>query len=44
MAGQITESPKLLEVVSLKKHFPIKRGFLFTKQVGKGASVGWGRS
>jgi peptide/nickel transport system ATP-binding protein len=34
MIGQITENPKLLEVVDLKKHFPITRGFFFTKQVG----------
>jgi peptide/nickel transport system ATP-binding protein len=29
-----SESPKLLEVVGLKKHFPIKRGFLFSRQIG----------
>ena len=28
------ESPKLLEVIDLKKHFPISRGFMFAKQVG----------
>jgi peptide/nickel transport system ATP-binding protein len=39
MAGQSTESPKLLEVVNLKKHFPIQRGFLFTKQVGNVRAV-----
>ncbi len=39
MIGQTTESPKLLEVVDLKKHFPIKRGFLFSKQVGSVRAV-----
>ena len=34
MPEQITESPKLLDVVGLKKHFPIKKGFLISKQVG----------
>ena len=28
------KSPKLLEVIDLKKHFPINRGFMFAKQVG----------
>ncbi len=39
MAEQTTASPKLLEVVDLKKHFPIKRGFLFAKQVGNVRAV-----
>jgi peptide/nickel transport system ATP-binding protein len=34
MTGQATERPKLLEVINLKKHFPIQRGFIFAKQVG----------
>ncbi len=34
MSEQLSERPKLLEVVDLKKHFPIKRGFLFAKEVG----------
>ncbi len=34
MPEQLSERPKLLEVVDLKKHFPIKRGFLFARQVG----------
>ncbi len=34
MPEQLSERPKLLEVVDLKKHFPIKRGFLFAKEVG----------
>ena len=34
ITGARVESPKLLEIVDLKKHFPIKRGFLFAKQVG----------
>lgn len=29
-----TKNPVLLEVKGLKKHFPIKRGILFSKQVG----------
>ena len=29
-----TEAPLLLEVKNLKKHFPIKKGFVFTKIVG----------
>ncbi|MCX6032734.1 MAG: dipeptide ABC transporter ATP-binding protein [Chloroflexi bacterium] len=39
MAEQTTESPKLLEVVDLKKHFPVKRGFLFSRQVGNVRAV-----
>ncbi len=34
MSEQLSERPKLLEVVDLKKHFPIKRGFLFAREVG----------
>ncbi len=34
MPEKTSASPKLLEVVGLKKHFPIKRGFLFARQVG----------
>jgi peptide/nickel transport system ATP-binding protein len=34
MPESITDRPKLLEVVGLKKHFPIKKGFLFSRQVG----------
>lgn len=34
MIEQITERPKLLEVIDLKKHFPILRGFMFSRQVG----------
>ncbi|OQA39064.1 MAG: Oligopeptide transport ATP-binding protein OppF [Chloroflexi bacterium ADurb.Bin325] len=34
MFEQPSERPNLLEVVDLKKHFPIKRGFLFEKEVG----------
>ena len=30
----LPERPKLLEVIDLKKHFSIQRGFLFTKEVG----------
>src|SRR3990167_8005213 len=29
-----SKNPVLLEVKGLKKHFPIKRGILFSKQVG----------
>ena len=29
-----TETPLLLEVKNLKKYFPIKKGFVFTKVVG----------
>jgi peptide/nickel transport system ATP-binding protein len=29
-----SDNAKLLEVVGLKKHFPIRRGFLFARQVG----------
>jgi peptide/nickel transport system ATP-binding protein len=39
MAEPSTLTPKLLEVNGLKKHFPIKRGFLFTKQVGNVRAV-----
>jgi peptide/nickel transport system ATP-binding protein len=39
MPEQITESPKLLDVVGLKKHFPIKKGFLISKQVGSVKAV-----
>ena len=28
------EAPVLLEVKNLKKHFPVKKGFIFTKVVG----------
>jgi len=34
MTEQTTERPKLLEVIDLKKHFPILRGFMFARQVG----------
>jgi len=34
MPESIIDRPKLLEVVGLKKHFPIKKGFLFSRQVG----------
>jgi peptide/nickel transport system ATP-binding protein len=34
MPESMTDRPKLLEVVGLKKHFPIKKGFLFSRQVG----------
>ncbi len=34
MPEQTSARPKLLEVVGLKKHFPIRRGFLFARQVG----------
>ena len=34
MVEQRVVSPKLLEIVGLKKHFPIKKGFFFSKQVG----------
>ncbi len=39
MPQQTTASPKLLEVVGLKKHFPIKRGFLIARQVGSVKAV-----
>jgi ABC-type oligopeptide transport system ATPase subunit len=39
MPEQITETSKLLDVVNLKKHFPIKKGFLFSKQVGSVKAV-----
>ncbi len=39
MPEHITESTKLLEVVGLKKHFPIKRGFLIARQVGSVKAV-----
>lgn len=34
MPDNATETPLLLEVSNLKKHFPISKGFLFTKVVG----------
>ncbi len=34
MPEQTAVRPKLLEVVDLKKHFPIRRGFLFARQIG----------
>ena len=34
MASKDKEGRILLEVRNLKKHFPIKRGILFSKQVG----------
>ncbi len=34
-----TESPLLLEVKNLKKHFPIKKGFVFSKVVGQVKAV-----
>ncbi|MBM4458168.1 MAG: ATP-binding cassette domain-containing protein [Chloroflexi bacterium] len=39
MAELTTQRPKLLEVVGLKKHFPIRRGFLFARQVGNVRAV-----
>jgi peptide/nickel transport system ATP-binding protein len=39
MPEQLSERPKLLEVVDLKKHFPIKRGFLFAREVGSVKAV-----
>lgn len=34
MTEQDTERPKLLEVIDLKKHFPIKRGFFRSQIIG----------
>ena len=34
-----SETPLLLEVKNLKKHFPIKKGFVFTKVVGQVKAV-----
>jgi peptide/nickel transport system ATP-binding protein len=39
MAELTTQRPKLLEVVGLKKYFPIRRGFLFARQVGNVRAV-----
>ncbi len=39
MPEQTTDRPKLLEVVGLKKYFPIRRGFLFSRQVGNVRAV-----
>jgi peptide/nickel transport system ATP-binding protein len=39
MPEQTTENPKLLEVIGLKKHFPIRKGFLFARQVGSVKAV-----
>jgi peptide/nickel transport system ATP-binding protein len=39
MSEPLAERPKLLEVVGLKKHFPIKRGFLIAKEVGSVKAV-----
>jgi peptide/nickel transport system ATP-binding protein len=39
MPEQTTDRPKLLEVEGLKKYFPIRRGFLFSRQVGNVRAV-----
>ncbi|MEJ5199578.1 MAG: oligopeptide/dipeptide ABC transporter ATP-binding protein [Anaerolineae bacterium] len=39
MPEQTTDRPKLLEVIGLKKYFPIRRGFLFSRQVGNVKAV-----